>query len=410
MKRIRLLTALVLSIMLLAGCYEINLQIKVLETGRTLLAHNVVLQNTMFQMRLSELKLSPTQVRNEVRRLADQDAATLSHVQVAGVSVIAEKDNTLISRQFLFDDSASLVKYLELLGLTANLQQSKSFWSKKIEGFSLKLSAVKIDDEKAMRIGRLYQKPKDMQMNNPSMPPAGSFSLDVELPGQIQTINPGTVRDSQGLNLKIPADKFEQPFEAEIVSKLSPPKALPLDQATAFDAAALDQLLASSVAAGGADFARRMGGRIYPLVHARIDKKMNVDLSLLWVADDINQLPIDYYGRTDRLLFPELTTNYFDWIELDRVGGEEIAGQGFRTREPFAADELKGPLRIEKQKNGRIAVSLALPRIYDQSAKAAGDPSRVVAVVLVTLPDGKDLEKIIRVGDLQAGGKAVIAE
>lgn len=402
MKKTLTAVVLLLLVIILAGCYEVEMRVRVFETGEGLLTHAVKLPTIAYNMRLSALQTDTATLKKELRESTLADAAPIDGLQVAGVAVIADGDKTVINRQLLFADGRALSAYLDLLGLNAQLQRKTTLFCKRTKGFEFSLQADKIETEKIVRLGRYYED-SPSGLGNRQMPmkmSQGSLEIAVELPGELKAIAPDTRRENGGYRWTLPGDQYEQPLDLRLAGKLAKVKPLAMDEqplGKPFTA----KLVGDSDPAEYEAFARRLDERFIPLLHARVDKKGRVDLALLWLTDDISAGYTAYHRRIDDLLLPELHTNYFSWMELCALDGENRLAAGYRSRRPFPTERLVGMLAVAKD---GTAATFFTPRVES----IAGDGERVAMIVKVTFADGRTAQAQVYAKDLANGAPIVL--
>ncbi|HPM77541.1 MAG TPA: hypothetical protein PK961_10645 [bacterium] len=394
MKKIPTLSALLTLILLLTGCYEVDLRVRVFETGEGLLTHAVKLPTVAYNMRLSSMQTDTATLTRELQESTAADVAAIEGLTLAGVAVIAESNKTVIERQLLFADGQALSAYLTLLGLEAKLLQHKTLFCRRTKGFDFTLHAERIDLEKIVRIGRYYEaSPSGMGENQQALK-ASSLTVAVNLPGALATIEPDTRRDEGTYAWSVTGEQYEQPLDVRLAvqtAKAAPLAMLDQPPTKIFAASATGDEAAADFAA----FARRLGGRFMPVLHARLDKKGRVDLSLLWLTDEIGAGYGAYHRRVDEMLLPEIAANYFTWMEVVAVDGQNRLAAGYRSRRPFEVEQLQGMFSIAKDGS---SATFFTPRV--DTAQADGE--RPAMAVKVTFADGRQAQYVVRAKELTA--------
>jgi hypothetical protein len=402
MKRRLLPLAVALIALVAAGCYETEVHVKLLPSGAALLIHTVSMPAAALTMRLSSVGASPAQAEKELAQLADQDATLIGDMEVIDIAVQPAGDHVRIVRRYLFANAERLARFLDLLGLTVKPAPGKAV-------VGLTAAAERLDMEKLTRLGRFYEKPENGDQNGEGkLKSPGGFTLRLTLPETPEQVAPAARKEGRTVSWTVGEDNFGQPFKVAASAKKEDGKLLPLGAAAAFDGAAVDRLLATMPADGAADFTRRMGGRLIPIIHARIDEKLQVDLAFLWASDDVSRDAAERFRRLDEALIPELTVNYYEWLELLRVDGQRIVAEGFRRRAPLAAKDLAGPLTVAKVA-GQPQLTFTPPAMYATETPASGPADRVVAMLVVTFPGGQTKHQAVTVADLHSGKPIILA-
>ncbi|HPQ71404.1 MAG TPA: hypothetical protein PKW95_19910 [bacterium] len=394
MKKILIVSVLLTLVLLLTGCYEVDLRVHVFETGEGLLTHAVKLPTAAFNMRLSSMQTDTAALTKELQESTAADAAAIEGLTLAGVAVVAEANKTVIERQLLFADGKALSAYLALLGLDTKLQHKKTLFCKRTKGFDFTLHAERIDQQKIVRIGRYYEDNPSGMGEQKQMLQASSLTVAVNLPGALETIAPDTRRDEGAYVWSVRGDQYEQPLDAHLAVKTA--KAAPLAMA---DQPPTKAFATVTDGEGGQEnfalFTRRLGGRFIPVLHARLDKKGRVDLALLWLTDEVSGQYGPYYRRVDEMLLPEIAANYFSWMELVALDGQDRLAAGYRSRRPFAAEQLEGMFAIAKDGS---SATFFTPKVDTTQT----DGERPTMVVKVTFADGRETQHIVRAKELTA--------
>jgi hypothetical protein len=390
--------------LLLAGCYEVELRVNLLPTGEVMLTHAVSLPSPALNMRLSSMGATPAQAEKELTQLAQQDAALIGATEIIDLELAPAGDKMRVTRRIVFADGARLARYFELLGLTAKTELTK-------KRASLAVEADHLDIEKLARLGRFFEK-----QDKPAGSPAGAalkggatLTLKVSLPDAIEQATPPGRREGGAVVWTVPEDAFGQPFKVDATAKLGATKPLAVGPARPFDGAAADRALAAVSPPDARDYLRRMGGRVVPILHARIGEKGQTDLALLWTSDEVSRDAERYHRRLDALMIPETAQNDYQWIEALQLEDRRVVADGWRSREDFEPKELGGAIAVAKVE-GKWRLTFTAPRLYAGAAAAlAGPPDRVVGVLVVSSPKGKTKHAPVTVADLQAG-KAITLE
>ncbi len=394
MKKFLTVSVLLTLVLLLAGCYEVDLRVHVFETGEGLLTHAVKLPTMAYNMRLSSMQTDTAALTKELQDSTAADIASIDGLTLAGVAVVAEANKTVIERQLLFADGKALSAYLALLGLDAKLQHKKTLFCQRTKGFDFTLHAASVDQQKIVRIGRYYEDNPSGMGEQKQMIQASSLTVAVNLPGALETIAPDTRRDEGTYVWNVTGEQYQQPLDVHLAVKTA--KTAPL--------AMLDQPPTKAYAMvtdgdGGQEnfalFTRRLGGRFIPVLHARLDNKGRVDLSLLWLTDEIGAQYGPYYRRVDEMMLPEIAANYFTWMEIVALDGRNRLAAGYRSRQPFAAEQLNGMFAIAKDGS---SATFFTPKVDTTQT----DSERPTMVVKVTFADGREAQHVVHAKELQA--------
>jgi hypothetical protein len=352
-------------------------------------------------MRLSSMGVTATQAEQELVQAVEQDAALIGRMQVIDVTLTGGTDKTRLVRRMVFDDVTHLNRYLELLGLSAAYKPS-------CRTASLTVAADRLDLQKLTRLGRFFEKQESGKSENEMTKNNSSLVLQVTMDRPIQSVEPAGRRDSRHVSWQIAEENFNQPLKAVVTTKRQADKPLPIGRGYPANLGAAEALRAALPAEGVADFTRRMGGRLVSLVHVRLDDKLNTDLAWLTPDDEIAQSAADYHRRLDAYLLPELGINYYEWLEVLSLDGQRIVAEGYRTRRPFAPKDLPPTLAVSVV-GKKPQVAFTPPKLYiDLADEASGQ--RVVTVLVVTFPSGKQKHRAITVADVRAGKAMVLAD
>lgn len=395
MKRKRCLVAILLVVLMLAGCYDVKVRLQVFPNGELLVTHDVVVPASVYDTRRSALGLSPQDVENDLRQSLEQDAALIGKARVIDAAVHRVGTNVLLQRRVIFTDPARAARYLELLGLTGEISVKKG-------DAAVAVKAAKLELARLVRLGKFYEETKAPATADNSQSPSGNrFTLQLDLPGNLVAEEPLARRDNGELAWSVEEAQFDAPFQAAAKTKAEKFVPWPGAAGAKVDGEAIARLLAAFDDAAAADYTRRLGGRITPILHLRLDKNLKVDWAILWAGDEIGRAAAQYQARVDALLLPELGHNYYRWLETVGEGERRTVAEGYRTRQPLPAKDLGGPLTVTRQGN-EARVVFAPPAVYRQIA-AAGPASRIVGMLVVTFPDGREQSRVITAADLQSG-------
>lgn len=397
----RLGLAVALLALVLTGCYEVDLDVRVFPTGEALVTHTVTMPGAAFNMRLGSIRVTQTQLRNQLRELTEQDAAAVGNARVVDVAVQSGSDKARIVRRLIFDDASHIAPYLALFGLET--EYKKGCFSRKLH-----VSAPTLDEEKLVRLGKYYEAQNTELPPNPQFKSNRRFALRIDLPGQVKKAEPAPRIDEAGLAWVVNGIDYQQPFDVSVKVKPRRQKTGVIGQAAVLDGDAIDRVLAALPADRSAAFTRRLGGRLTPILHVRLDKKARADLALLWSADAVSADAAAYHRAVDALVLPDLSTAYFPYLEVLEIDGQRIVAEGYRRRGPIPAAKLDGALRVAK-KADEFEVSFSSPRVYAKTGDGAGTPDRVAAVIVVTFPSGAVGHRVITVRDLREGTVARVS-
>ncbi len=396
----RLLLAFALVALLLAGCYETEVQVKLLPNGQALVIHTVSMPAAAFNMRLSAVGATPPLAENELAQLAEQDVALVGkQMELIDLSYQTTNDRVRLVRRYLFADREHAARFLDLLGLTFKIADSCS-------AVAATASADRLDLQKLTRLGRFFEKTDNGQQAEGKIKSTSSFTFRVTLPDYPDPGTPPGRKEGRTTSWMVNEENFDQPFKVAVSAKKKKIAPLPLGRSAPPAGAAIDAVLASLPTDGADDFTRRMGGRMIPIVHVRVGKDLRADLSLLWASDEISRDAADYFRRLEALLYPELNVNYYEWIEVLNFDDQRTVAEGYRTREPLSSKQLKklgGAISISK-KDGKENVAFDLPKLYQTKSPANGPADRVVAMLVVTFSDGQTVHAPVTVGGM--GGVA----
>ena len=398
MKRKQMIPVLLLIVLvaLLTGCYEVKVDVQVYPTGEALLTHVVTIPTMAVNMRLKSMSISAVDMRKMIEQQAEQDAVQIGETQLVDATIRQGPDSTTITRRFLFAEAEHLSAYFELLGLEAKYKRG-CFRHK----FAVEAPAV--DEGKVVRLGKFYEPPpKKEQVITESFATERSFTLRVTMPGSDKKVEPESEKFGNAWEWKIAEERYPEPLAVDYQTRRKKAKLPPLGKPATSDFAVIDRVLTGLPGDGAAEFARRFGARLTPVLHLRLDKRDRVDLSLLWRADETAAQAADYHRQVDTLTAPDFAAAYFPYVEALELDGGRIVAEGFRRRAPCKAKELTGALRVERDGKRQVVV-LQTPRMYRGAGAKAGPPERVVAVLVVTFPDGAQQYRVITVADLRAG-------
>jgi hypothetical protein len=406
MKRLWLTLVLVCgAVLLTAGCYEIKLDVQVYPTGEALVTHTVSMPAAAVRMRLSALKRSDTDVLDEMRAQAEQDARVVGGTRVVDVKVIPGENKLSLRRRFLLDDPAKLKHLLALFGLDA--EYKKGCFS---QGFTAQ--AATLDERKLARLGPYFEQRGESEpsVNAMAAKEAASFTLTATLPGPEKVAEPEGAWIRGARVWSVPEERYGNAFVVRLQAGNKHAKLPALQTATPLDGRAIDAVLATLPGHETADFTRRLGGRLLPVIHVRMDKKGRADLAILWRADELISPVADYHGNLDALAMPDLAAAYFPFVEVLNLEGETVVAEGYRRYRPFDAKQLTGALRVNgRGKNG--AVSLQLPQVFvlETVGERGGTSGRPVAVLVATFAGGATTHRVLTVDDLRQGRKVVLS-
>jgi len=396
-KTLVLLTIAALALAL-AGCLEIDVKVQMFEPGQGVIVHEVRLPAATFNMQAMSMHLTSDQLEQKLSGLATADAAVIAGLQVGRATIRSDGEEITLSRVFLFQDEKALASYLNLLGLKAVLERKTSgLFTKRLAGCALKVDAATLDAKVLARLG-------DALAQAPATIPA-TLRLIATLPGRVESVVPANSAAGHTAAWEIPSDRFNQAFHAEFVTRVPKPREAELGEPAPFDGTAVDAIIGGLASSA---YLQRLGNRSFPLLHLRLDKKLNADLSVLWVADDITENMAAYHQQVDELLLPELRANYYDWLERVTLGAQTYLAGGWRARETVPAKKLTGALAVRRE-GDRIVVSFTPPRMLNAPDNQNDSPERIVAAVLVTFPDGREETIFVRVKHLRAGETIEVA-
>jgi len=404
MKRM-LLIGLLLTMLLTAGCYDVELRVQVFENGQGSIDHTVILAKAMYQMRLAAKELTDQKALASLRSLAATDAAATGGLQIAEVKIANVGGNVHLVRRFLFDDAQAMNRYFSLLGIQTDLKVKKTFFCRRVKGFDFTAKAATLDIQQLTRIGDFYE----AQQQEGAMPGVASpdhLSLVVALPGETGQVEPDTRRERGAVFWTVSSEQFAQPHSFTLAAKL--PKRKPQDVQTQlpFDVGAVLRPALAASPDEAVKLLSRLGSRAVPVLHVRLDKQRRADLALLWAPDEVLADAAAYHAQLDAMLFPDLTTNYYRWMEVVTVNDEQRLATGYRTRKPLKADQLTGALRIEKTESG-AAVSFTPPPI---NWPAGVEPPDYPALLLIaTFPGGGQQQRVVTYAQLRQGSKITVA-
>ncbi len=337
------------------------------------------------------MHITPDELEQKLVAQAATDAALIKGLRMGRATMRTDGDRTVIMRVFLFDDAKALAGYLDLLGLKTVLERKTAFLSSRLKSCSLKIDAPLLDAKKLARLG-------DTLDRAPASIPA-TLQLAAVLPGKVDKVAPANAAAGDAAVWDVPSDQFAHVFHAELSTTVPSPASLPLGASAPFDGAAVDALLAG---ADAGPFLQRLGNRSYPLLHVRLDKRLNVETSLLWITDELSEAMAAYQARVDYALLPELRRNYFEWTELVTLGNQTYLAGGWRARETTPAKKLTGALAVRRD-GDHVIVAFTPPRMLNGPGSQADSPERIVAAILVTFPDGREQSAFVRVKNLRAG-------
>lgn len=394
MKAPRLFLLLALVGLLALGCYDVKLRVRIYPTGELLLTHDVLVNSSVYEMRLSGLGLTQPDVEKDLQRLLEQDAALVGRARVIDATVHREGDNMLMQRRLLFDEPARVARYLDLLGLTGEVRVKKN-------RAAVEIRAEKLELSKLVRLGKFYEEQKESAPGAKSTPSGDRFTLLLSLPGEVGQETPLGRREEDAVSWTVEREQFAAPFQVLLKTKSARHRPWPGACGAMVDGEAFARALTALDTGEAAEATRRIGGRMMPILHLRLDKDLRVDWALLWVDDPVSHAASQYLYRADTLLLPELSHNYFRWLEVLTVADRRLVAEGYRTRQPLAAKDLGGSLAVTKQ--GREARVIFTPPAAYREIKATGPASRAVGLLAVTFPDGREQNRIITAADLQSG-------
>ncbi len=391
MNKTVVLLGLVLLALGSAGCLEVDVRVQMFEPGQGVITHQVSLPRAVVGMQGGGNSPSLEEMEKQLNMLATADTGAIAGLQKGPTFLRSENDKITLTRTLMFRDGQALAGYLDLLGLKVSLTRKTLSLSSRLKSSAFTADAPNLDIKKLARLG-----------DSLSTPPPDSpitFRLTVTLPGKVERVVPENTAAGNTAVWTCAGNEFSQPFHREFVAATEGRSIDRLGQPADFDGARADTLLAGLTDVA---FLQRLGNRSYPLLHVRLDKKLNTDLAVLTVTDDMTGSPAMYQQRVDEVLLPELTANYYVWGELAQLGGQSLYAGGWRARETTAAAKLNGPLRVSRA-GGRVVVSFTPPRMLNAPDGQADSPERIVAAILVTYPDGSEQSAYVRVKHLRTG-------